>query len=235
MNDVVLYLALGIILGAAGALVGIGVVLWLRSPASEAGPASSSADDQVIRLVPLVAGEWLLETGGKRYRRLSEVHGTAAAPRVQAMLAWLGQFAGQPVSAPSPSASPPRPAAPPPTAQPPLPAPAEDEFLRSLRTPAPAPAPPKMLFGRKQAAGGPAKADESPAAFGIAGQIEKALQKRLERTPDMLTRHIHVSAAPDGSLRVEVDGRFYPGINDVPDSAVRAVLQSAVQDWEASV
>ncbi len=68
--------------------------------------------------------------------------------------------------------------------------------------------------------------------MGIAGQIEKVLQQKLLSRSDMFTRSIHVGTAPDGSLRVEVDGRFYPGIDQVTEPAVRELLQAAVKEWE---
>ncbi len=386
MGNPVLYVIIGLIIGAAGALVAVGAVLWSRPSASPPPapppPDPNPVDDESIRLIQDEGGQWVVETSGKRYKRLSEVQGAVLTRRLQDALAWLGQFAGQPIVAPppapppqadasevlrvwraradgamlvefrgkryrrladitdanigrellsvlgdlaafgkgktvlrpvSPETPPPeipapadalapavpplaetvsisslptpdaaQPPVPPPpveavpisslptpdAAQPPVPPPAveavsisslptpdaaqpsapppaspsvEEEFLRSLLAPQPQPEKPKQGFGgflrldRKKKEDAPVLAPEPPEAMGIAGQIEQVLQRQLASRTDMLARGLHVSAAPDGSLRVEVDSQFYNGIDETPDPAVREVLRAAVKAWEASI
>jgi hypothetical protein len=132
-------------------------------------------------------------------------------------LAALGGLEAFGKSKPSATTTPPAPITAPPSAD------IEREFLRSLQTPP------------KPTAKAPSKAAEEPPALGIVGQIEEALQKWLTGRPDMLPRNIHVRSAPDGSLRVQVDGRFYHGIDEVPDPAVRELLQAVIKDWESKI
>jgi len=67
----------------------------------------------------------------------------------------------------------------------------------------------------------------------MADEIEELLQHRMTLTPDYALRSIHIRPAPDGGVRIEVDGQWYDGIGDVPDDAVRAFLQNVIQEWES--
>lgn len=68
---------------------------------------------------------------------------------------------------------------------------------------------------------------------GIADQIEELLQFRLGQTPIFQRRSIHVRPNFDGSLRIQVDGRFYEHVDDVVDVDVREFLQGVIREWEA--
>lgn len=63
-------------------------------------------------------------------------------------------------------------------------------------------------------------------------QIEKVLQRNLLKHPELGSRKIHVGAASDGSLLIEMDKQFYHGIEEVPEPAVRDLLRNAIQEWE---
>lgn len=216
MDTAIIYLVVGLVIGAAGALILMGILLGLRpSSSNEASPSElTSGSDRSIRLIPITSGEWMVEAGGRRYRKLSEVQDAAVARHIRDMLDSLGQFTAGPAIVPPPA----QPAAPAPPPQ------VEEQFLRSLQAPPPRPA--------AKTAPRPAPADTGP---GIAGQIEQVLQQRLERTPNPPARELHVSTAADGSLRVEVNGKFYPGIDAVPDPAVREFLQATIKEWEAQI
>lgn len=67
----------------------------------------------------------------------------------------------------------------------------------------------------------------------IADQIEELLQYRLTQTPIFQHRSIHVRSNLDGSLRIEVDGRFYEHVDEVVDVDVREFLQNVIREWEA--
>lgn len=71
------------------------------------------------------------------------------------------------------------------------------------------------------------------AGLGIADQIEELLQYRLMQTPIFQHRSIHVRANYDGSLRIEVDGRYFDVVEDVIDPDVREFLQRVIREWEA--
>lgn len=215
MDTPIIYLIVGLVIGVAGALILMGIWFGLRPASSNEAALSElkSSSDRSIRLIPIPSGEWMVEVGGRRYRKLSEVQDAGAARHIRDMLSSLEQFAAGPALV-TPSAQPAAPASPPQV---------EEQFLRSLQTP-PKPA--------AQAAPRPRPADTGP---GIAGQIEQVLQQRLERTPNPPAREIHVSTAADGSLRVEVNGKFYPGLDAVPDPAVREFLQATIKEWEAQI
>ena len=76
------------------------------------------------------------------------------------------------------------------------------------------------------------KVDEpepEPATF--VDQIEALLQVRLSGDPNFMRRSIHIHQAPEG-LWIEVDGRYYQGVDEVADPEVRALIQSVVREWE---
>jgi hypothetical protein len=66
----------------------------------------------------------------------------------------------------------------------------------------------------------------------ILEQIEKILQHNLMRYPEFAERRIHVGAANDGSLLIEVDRQFYQHADDVPDLTIRGVIKASIQEWE---
>lgn len=67
----------------------------------------------------------------------------------------------------------------------------------------------------------------------IADQIEELLQMRLSQVPAYQKRSIHVRANIDGTLRIEVDGRNYPHLDEVVDVNVRDFIQNVIREWEA--
>ncbi|MCB9438163.1 MAG: hypothetical protein H6673_14395 [Anaerolineales bacterium] len=75
--------------------------------------------------------------------------------------------------------------------------------------------------------------EPTSASLGIADQIEELLQYRLMQTPIFQHRSIHVRANYDGSLRIEVDGRYYDVVEAVIDPDVREFLQRVIREWEA--
>ena len=66
----------------------------------------------------------------------------------------------------------------------------------------------------------------------ILDQIENVLQRKLLKNPNLVERHIHIGAEPNGSLLIEVDKELYHAPDEVPDQEVRAVIQEAIKDWE---
>jgi hypothetical protein len=67
----------------------------------------------------------------------------------------------------------------------------------------------------------------------IADQIEEMLQRRLSQTPAFQHRSIHVRSNPDGTIRIVVDGRTYPHVDEVIDPDVRDFIQNVIREWEA--
>jgi hypothetical protein len=66
----------------------------------------------------------------------------------------------------------------------------------------------------------------------IPAAIEAYLQYSKSFTPEFAQRSIHVLPAIGGGVRIEVDGTYYDGVNDVADADVRAFLQATIQEWQ---
>ncbi len=172
-------------------------------------PERPTADDEgfireVLRVLRDADGTLMVEFEGRRYHALTEMRDAAVGRRFIAEVAALARFA----------------------------------HLTDLKV-APMPAPSAAESASLQ--GGPEQlpmraerpAEKSPSASPtIADQIEELLQKRLQAEPSLAGRSIHVLAAPDGSAMIEVDGRFYAGVDEVPDAAIRAFIRHVIQEWE---
>jgi hypothetical protein len=65
----------------------------------------------------------------------------------------------------------------------------------------------------------------------IAGSIEAYVQHRLQFTPELADRRIHIHPSPDGVL-IEADGAFYDAVDAVDDDDVRAFLTLAIAEWQ---
>ncbi|MBN1886643.1 MAG: hypothetical protein JW850_01580 [Thermoflexales bacterium] len=117
------------------------------------------------------------------------------------------------------------------------PVPPPELNFEALVKPLPAPPPQEPATSPRLRWGWGKKAAEPPPPpiLGIAEQIDQVLQRLLENRPDVPAGGIHIGAADDGSLRIEVAGRVYPGVDSVPDPGVRELLKAAVKEWEAQV
>jgi len=78
----------------------------------------------------------------------------------------------------------------------------------------------------------PKKKTETPAAaLSMVQQIDEILQLKLADTP-LARQGIKIQDAPGGGVMVMVGLNKYEGVGDVPDPAIKAVLQAAVAEWE---
>jgi hypothetical protein len=236
------FIPIVVVLGVAMLLILVGVVLamrqrtktpkahedvsndkpapeWVKGLAGTAGkaltrtPVSSIPADAILVLRDPASSEWLVEVNGMQYRTLEEIHDDRAANKVLEALSGLQRFAGSiPILKPELKA--------PPGGMPVTPpAPAKDiepSVAQAMRATGPVtstalrPAPPNSILD----------------------QIEKILQHNLMRYPELEERKIHVGAADDGSLLIEVDRQFYQHADDVPDLTIRGVLKASIQEWE---
>lgn len=62
----------------------------------------------------------------------------------------------------------------------------------------------------------------------FAEQIEDILQNLMESDPQLKKFKVDFGTAPDGGLEVWVDGKPYREIKDIPEEAIRAAIQKAV-------
>ncbi|HLF25377.1 MAG TPA: hypothetical protein VJG32_03485 [Anaerolineae bacterium] len=165
--------------------------------------------DVVVLHRDSASGEWVVEIEGQRYRRLSDIHDDKAATKILSAIEGLKVFAGLTATAlaePAPAAAQPTPGQP-----------------ESAALPAPPVGPRKL------------RSATYPAPEGsIISQIETILQRELTLHPEFGNRAIHMGAAPDGGLLIEVDTNFYKSPDDIPDPRVRALVMLAVRTWEKS-
>jgi hypothetical protein len=193
---------------------------WMKGLAGTTGKAvarTNSANvpaDAIIVLRHPTSGEWLVEVNGMQYNSLKDIHDDRAANKVLDALSGLQRFAGtipiikSELKAPLPS-----------------------------NTPAAAPAPvvriePPVAQALSQGDKPQSKALRPAPPNSILDQIEKILQHNLMRYPEFADRKIHVGAAEDGSLLIEVDRQFYHHADEVPDPVIRGVIKSSIQEWE---
>lgn len=198
---------------------------WVKNIAGAAGKTLTRADsvnapaDAVVVMRDPASKDWVVEINGSRYPTLREIHDDRAASKVLEALEGLQRFVGvAPVAAPPAE---PQLSAAPSTAAPnipviPLSIPrAEPTIVAALSQPTASskpkyPAPPNSILD----------------------QIEKVVQRNLMKDPNLADRRIHIGAAQDGSLLIEVDWGTYKSADDVPDENVRSLIKASIQEWE---
>lgn len=108
-----------------------------------------------------------------------------------------------------------------------VPTPAEQAIITNLTQPKVEPVPAKITFGLSSK-----KKQEQPAtALSMVQQIDQILQLKLVNTP-LAGQGVKIQEAPGGGVMVMVGPKKYEGVGDVPDPAIKAVLQAAVAEWE---
>ncbi len=137
--------------------------------------------------------------------------------------------ASAPAPASSPADAPPVPSMPPPSSVtatselPPMPPGALPGDLPKFRMPDKPEAPKR---GRRRSP------TEPIPEINIVEAIEAFLQYKLASAPQFAGRSIHVKPAPGNGLAIEVDGRTFEAVSDIDDDAVRAYLQSTIEEWQ---
>ena len=66
--------------------------------------------------------------------------------------------------------------------------------------------------------------------------VNQIVQRRLEKlSPDdpLQQRSIYLRSHPNGSLEILIDGEKYRQLSDLPDAAIRNLIQAAVDEWQA--
>lgn len=152
-------------------------------------------------------GALLVALHGQYFTSLEQVRRAGLEPHLQDVVRDLARLAGAPPALPLRSAAP--------TLEP-LPA-RSDSLLRQVS---------RVAMGAAPAA------DEPVPPRGIADEIEDLLQARLRAMPGYAHRSIHVKPALDGGVRIEVDETSYPGVGDVDDPEIHALLLDVVREWE---
>ncbi len=191
---------------------------WMKSLAGSAGkaltrtPGSNLPADAVVVLRDSVTGEWIVELNGMRYTALKDIHDDRVANKVLEALSGLQHFSGI------------------------VPVANRDLKPKPVILPTPTALPPDIEPTVAQAlAQGGALASQPlhPApANSILAQIEKILQRNLMRYPELAHRKIHIGAAPDGSLLIEIDRELYHHADEIAEIQVRDLIKAAIHEWE---
>ena len=202
-------------------------------------------------------GAIIVEVEGNRYRRLTEIRDGKIGNQVLEAIADLitftggivrGQWAAGSVTPVVPLRErPPQPQVVDPVGPPQAVAaepPGGDEgeaFLRRLRegdlqqvgeTLSKEARPSIMGFIRRRE---PQVAAEGTGAGGtFIDEIEEILQRMISAAPTPLGDEVHVRTGPDGGLQIQVGVRYFSRADEVPDPAIRDLIEAAVKEWERS-
>jgi hypothetical protein len=191
---------------------------WMKNVAGSAGKTltrtsgSNLPADAVVIMRDAVSGEWVVTINGMPYSALKEIHDDRAAGKVLEALSGLQKFAGI-----APAANP-------------------DLKPKAVILPTPSgPAPgidPTVAQAMTQSSAAPSMPLYPAPPNSILAQIETVLQRNLIRYPELAHRKIHVGAAADGSLLIEVDRLFYHHADEVPELQVRDLIKASIHEWE---
>lgn len=194
---------------------------WVKGLVGTAGkaltraPAVNVPTDAIVVLRDPASSEWLVEVNGMRYANLKDIHDDRAAGKVLEALSGLQRFAGTIPIIKSELKAP----------------------LGMLPVAPTAPAKdiePSVAQAMKKGSAVTSTALRPAPPNSILDQIEKILQHNLMRYPEFAERKIHVGAADDGSLLIEIDRQFYQHADEVPDLTIRGVIKAAILEWERS-
>jgi hypothetical protein len=73
--------------------------------------------------------------------------------------------------------------------------------------------------------------DKPAPILSIVGQIDAILQQRLAASP-LGSRGIRLQESPEGGVLVWVGVKKYQTVEDVPDPEIKALIRSAIREWE---
>lgn len=90
-----------------------------------------------------------------------------------------------------------------------------------------APPPKSGLFRRRKGETPPPVPE-----LNIADAIEAYVQHRLQLTPELANRKVHIHPSSDGGVVIEADGVFYDTVDEVQDETVRQFLRLAIAEWQ---
>lgn len=217
-----------------------------RQPEKPAPPPAASTTEPVELLRLLrdpQSGQLLIQVGNKRYKKLTDVADKQIGQYILELTAHVLAFSNgmimtegnvKSVAQPKVGPVPAPPVTPPPEPELPAPKPSpevEAAFLASLRaksTPEPEPLPARGLFGRPK----PAPIPATLPVLNLAREINDILQVKLALSPLSQRMKVEVLSAPDGGIRINVNGQFYAGPDEVPDPEVKALIKESIKQWE---
>jgi hypothetical protein len=192
---------------------------WVKNIAGSTGKTLTRTGgavlpaDAVVVMRDATSSGWAVEINGMRFEALKDMHDDRTASKVLAALGGLQQFAG--IAAPSVNRE---------LKATPVVAPSTSTSTQGL----------DPIVAQALAQSGPAPSlPLYPAPpNSILAQIETILQRNLIRYPELAHRKIHIGAAPDGSLLIEVDRQFYHHADEIAELPVRDFIKAAIHEWE---
>lgn len=187
---------------------------------------------RVVRIPPL--GKLVVEVGGKRYERLSDVNEPAARQRVIAAIGELVVFADGYEALVAAGVAPPA---------------GDDEtatlsmderrekFVSSMKRQTDElrmPDPEMMKVDVSETGDGDeTQSSIDPSLARIVNQINAILERQTRENPELASRTIQVKATGSGDLHIEVDGRFYKRPSEIEDELAREAVGAALKEFNS--
>lgn len=180
-------------------------------------PPTSEADGtvEVLRVLRHPQRGLRVEIGGRRYNRANEIKDRRHEVDLLTTIGALQQFVQLGFAAPVETK--------PDTTPVELPAGSEPLQLPSMN-------PLKQMSVLREREQKKAR-EKSEGPQTIVEQIEAILIKRLIGSP-FEGRGIHMRPGLHGAAHIDVDGRAYESVEDVPDPAIKEFIKSAIREWE---
>jgi hypothetical protein len=221
---------------------------WLSEPAGAPAVArpelpESSLEQKpfevfrVVRMGPM--GKLMVEVGGQRYSTIVDIKDGAVGRRVLLAVQELGEFVGPHGAWKLPAMHRQGELAEYPAEREPELTVEQQEFLAQLEATSPDGAIEERGAGvveflqqKSSPSAQKAGAASEPEVKSFVDELEELLQVRMTGRPEMSGRSVHFRSTPEGELRIEVDGREYEAIEDIPDSEIVAELRATISDWE---
>jgi len=66
----------------------------------------------------------------------------------------------------------------------------------------------------------------------LAEQIDRFVQKRLRRLPELADLHVKLGSSANAALFIRVGSDTYDSIDAIPNGEVREIIREAIRDWE---
>jgi hypothetical protein len=75
----------------------------------------------------------------------------------------------------------------------------------------------------------PEEPDELP-TLDLAGEIDRVVQRKLYEQSIRIP--VKISSGPMATVRITVDGQEYHSVDEISDPRMKALIKSAIQEWE---
>lgn len=62
--------------------------------------------------------------------------------------------------------------------------------------------------------------------------IDDILQRRVQLTPALAGRDLHVQPSAGGKVRFSFEGQYYESVDDLPNLTARQLIKDAIREWD---